>query len=81
MEEKVETSGPYNIPVDEAIKICQEVYEQNRKKWLSLRALQCGGCISISNGDIKKMCMSSPGGCDIINKIWLEKNKDKETKK
>ena len=58
------------IPDEIALRLCAEIREANRRKRLSLAAMQCWGCVRFSRGNPAKMCLGSkPGnrGCKLIN--------------
>lgn len=58
------------IPKEEAMQICAEIREENRRNWLSISAMQCWGCVTFTGNNPEKMCISNaPGfrGCSLVN--------------
>lgn len=58
------------IPKDVALRLCEEIRNENKGKLIGFGAMQCWGCLHFSNGDLEKMCISGkPGnrGCNLIN--------------
>ena len=55
------------IPRELALKLCDEIRAENQRKWFSIWRLQCWGCYKWAKGDAEKMCLSSEGGCNLIN--------------
>lgn len=72
MNEKLE------IPIDMAIKICEEIRKENKNKFFSFLGYQCLGCIKFCEGDHRKMLFNknpSHSGCYLVNVKYLkEKN-------
>ena len=59
-----------DIPREVALKLCDEIRGENKQKWFSLAKMQCWGCCKWSKGDLEKMCLSSEGGCNLVNKRY-----------
>jgi len=57
-----------DITREVALKLCEEIRAENKRRWFSLGGLQCWGCYTWSKGDPQKLCLSSEGGCNLINK-------------
>jgi len=55
------------IPREIALKLCEEIRTENKKKWFSFGKVQCWGCYKWSKGDVEKMCLSSEQGCNLVN--------------
>lgn len=56
------------VPRETALKLCEEIRAENRRKklrFLSFQALQCWGCETFSKGDPAKMCVA--GGCNLVD--------------
>jgi hypothetical protein len=66
-----------DIPLELAIRLCDKIQTENKKKWFSLGKLQCWGCHKFSKGEVKKMCLSSNNGCNLVN----ERNNSQKEKK
>ena len=64
------TMTTQEIPREIAIKLCNEIQAENKRKRFSLRRLQCWGCYKFARGDAERMCLSSEGGCSLINKRY-----------
>ncbi len=58
------------IPREVAIKLCNEIQAENKRKRFPLGRLQCWGCRKYAKGDVEKMCLSSEGGCSLVNKRY-----------
>lgn len=63
------------IPFEIAVKICDEVRENNKKKLLSVGKGMCWGCIKFSKDDVKKRCFfnsekNDNRGCFQINNLF-----------
>ncbi len=63
------------IPEEIALKICEEVREQNKKKKFSFAKVQCWGCMKYSQkkNDIRHRCIFSDEnnrGYQLVNKIF-----------
>jgi hypothetical protein len=59
------------ISREEALKLCEEVRQENRHKWFSAARWQCWGCVSFTRGDLDKMCLRTPAGyngCTLVNR-------------
>ena len=59
-----------DIPREIAIKLCDEIQAENKKKLFSLGKLQCRSCYKWAKGDREKMCLSSKEGCNQVNKRY-----------
>ncbi len=59
-----------DIPHEVALKLCDEIRAENKRKWFSIGRLQCWGCYKFTKGDAEKMCLSSKGGCSFVNKRY-----------
>ncbi len=62
-----------NIPKEVALKLCQQVREENRGRWYSFFFWWCWGCSLFSRGDPGKLCFSSRKdnrGCRQVNKRY-----------
>jgi len=66
-----------DIPCELAIRLCDKIQTENKKKWSSVGKLQCWDCYKFSKRDVKKMCLSSNNGCNLINERY---NSQKEKK-
>jgi hypothetical protein len=55
------------IPREIAIKLCNEIQAENKRKRFSPGRLQCWGCRKYARGDVDKMCLASEGGCPRVN--------------
>lgn len=65
-----ETNSVDAIPKDVALRLCEEIREENRGKWYRWTAWWCWGCETFCKGDPEKMCVSNrPGyrGCMQVN--------------
>jgi hypothetical protein len=65
--------------VEQALRLCAEIREQNRCKRFSAAAMQCWGCVTFSKGDPDKMCLSNkPGnrGCNLVNTRYERHRKE-----
>ena len=61
------------IPKDVALQIYAEIRQENRRKRLSLAAVQCWGCFKFAKGNPAKMCIFSRldnRGCNLVNKKY-----------
>jgi len=58
------------IPPEVAIKLCNEIQAENKRKRFSTARLQCWGCCKYAKGDVEKMCLSSEQGCPQVNKRY-----------
>jgi len=56
-----------DIPREVAVKLCDEIRAENKRKWFSLGRLQCWGCYTWARGDMEKLCLSSKEGCNLVN--------------
>ncbi len=59
-----------SIPREIALKLCDEIRAENKRKLFSIGGLQCWGCFKFTRGDVEKMCLSSEGGCTQVNKRY-----------
>jgi hypothetical protein len=59
-----------DIPREAALKLCEEIRAENKQKWFSLGRLQCWACYTWARGDVEKLCLSSEGGCNLVNKRY-----------
>jgi len=69
------------IPRETALQLCNEIREENRGKWYRFDHIQCWGCMTYSQGNPDKMCLSSPegyGGCNLINKRYAQRSQAEE---
>ena len=57
-----------DIPREVALKLCDEIRAENKQNWFSLGRLQCFFCYKSARGDVEKLCLSSEGGCNLVNK-------------
>jgi hypothetical protein len=58
------------IPTEIALKLCEEIREQNSGKWYSFNGIWCAMCHKVSRGDVTKLCFhGSPDnrGCSQVN--------------
>lgn len=58
------------IPDEIARALCQQIRQENRRKWFSLARWQCWGCETFTRGVLTQMCLNSaPGnrGCNVLN--------------
>jgi hypothetical protein len=55
------------IPREIAMKICEQIREENRKNRFSAQAMQCWDCVTFTGGDTSKMCVSGGDGCGLVN--------------
>ena len=58
------------IPREIAIKLCNEIQAENKRKRFPTGRLQCWGCRKYAKGDVEKMCLSSERGCNLVNKRY-----------
>lgn len=61
------------IPRDVALKLCNDIRQENSSKWFSFAKLQCLGCYKSSKGDPDKMCFSNQPdyrGCNLVNACY-----------
>ena len=76
---EVKTMTVEEIPREVAIKLCNEIQAENKRKRFSKERLQCWGCCKYAKGDIEKMCISGKGGCNLVNKRYgLQRGADNE---
>jgi len=59
-----------DIPREVALKLCDEIRSENKQKWFSFGRLQCWGCYKWAKGGTEKLCLSSEGGCNLVNKRY-----------
>ena len=59
-----------DVPHEIALKLCDEIRAENKRKRLSFWKLQCWGCYKWAKGDIEKLCLSREGGCNLVNKRY-----------
>ena len=60
-------TGPEPIPMDVAIRLCQEVRAERPVRLFS----QCWGCLKASKGEPTRMCIHRPPdnrGCSLVNR-------------
>jgi hypothetical protein len=63
------------IPLEVALRLCEEVLEANRHRLLDLAAWRCRECAYDSHGDSASRGFSTaPGnrGCPMVNQRWEE---------
>ena len=65
------------IPLEVAIKLCNEIQAENKRKGFSTGRLQCWGCCKYAKGDVAKMCLSGKQGCTLVNKRYRSQKGDK----
>ncbi len=46
------------IAKEQALHLCAEIREENRRKPFTVGAMMCWGCVKFSQGDPAKMCAS-----------------------
>lgn len=59
------------ISREKAIKLCQEVRRENRRKWFSTAYWQCWGCVTFTKSNPDKMCLRTAegyNGCALVNR-------------
>ena len=59
------------IPRETALRICEQIQGEHKKKIYMIGEIQCKACLKSSKGDSDKMCFSSSQGnhgCVYINK-------------
>jgi hypothetical protein len=56
-----------DIPREVAMKLCDEIRAENKRKRFSIGRLQCWGCYQWARGDTEKLCLSSKEGCNLVN--------------
>lgn len=66
-----------DIPREVALKLCDEIRAENKGKWSSPGGLQCFFCYKSARGNVEKLCLSSKGGCNLVNKRYRLHQKDK----
>jgi hypothetical protein len=59
-----------DIPREVAIKLCDGIRAENKRKRFSTGKLQCWGCYTWARGDMEKLCLSTKGGCNLVNKQY-----------
>ena len=59
-----------DIPREVALRLCDEIRAENKQHWFSLGKLQCFFCYKYARGDVEKLCLSSEGGCNLVNKRY-----------
>ena len=59
-----------DIPTEIALKLCDEIRAENKHKPFSIGRLQCWGCYKWAKRDTEKLCLSSEGGCSLVNKRY-----------
>jgi hypothetical protein len=62
-----------NIPKEGALRLCQQVREENRGRWYSFYFWWCWGCYLFSRGNPDKLCFSNRTnnrGCCQVNKRY-----------
>ena len=60
------------IPRETALKLCAEIREENRQRFILAR-VQCWGCTRYAKGDPDRMCLTSQAGnrgCNLVNKRY-----------
>jgi len=60
-------TGPEPIPMEVAIRLCQEVRDEKPPRLFS----QCWGCLKASKGEPTRMCIHHPPdnrGCSFVNR-------------
>jgi len=65
------------IPRELAIRLCNEIQAENKRKGFSIGRLQCWGCCKYAKGDVEKMCISGKQGCSLVNKRYRLQKGDK----
>ena len=62
------------IPEEIAIKLCQQIREENANKKISFAKLQCWGCMKFSDFENKGSCIygdpETLRGCNLVNKRY-----------
>ena len=51
------------IPRETALRLCQEIRQDNRGKWYTFNGLWCWGCSTFSRGNPDKLCFASKADC------------------
>ncbi len=59
------------IPREIALKLCDKIRTENKRKWFSIGRLQCWGCYKWAKGDAEKLCLSSKQGCNQVNNQYI----------
>lgn len=63
-----------SIPEEIAIKLCQQIREENEDKLISWTKLQCWGCMRFSDFENKGSCIygdpETLRGCNLVNKRY-----------
>ena len=65
-----------DIPHEIAVRICDTIYERNRKRILGIMIYQCKFCRFFAKNNYDKMCFHNKkgnGGCNLINKEFRKK--------
>lgn len=58
-----------DIPRDVALKLCDEIRSENKRKRFSIWKLQCWGCYWNAKRDVEKLCVFG-GGCPQVNRRY-----------
>ena len=45
-----------SVPRDAALRLCEEIRQEGRRKWYTWSAWWCWGCVTFTQGDPAKMC-------------------------
>jgi len=59
------------ISKEVALRLCEEVRHENRRKWFSAARWQCWGCVTFTGGNPDKMCLRTKegyDGCALVNR-------------
>jgi len=59
-----------DIPCDLALKLCNEIRAENKKRWFSIWRLQCLFCYRFAKGKAAKLCLASEAGCPQVNQRY-----------
>ena len=62
------------LEFEEALALCEQVYEMNKKKSFSFNKMQCWGCYKFTKGPEKRCFANSPdgnnNGCTQVNRLY-----------
>jgi hypothetical protein len=62
-----------SMTYQQALDLCEEIRQENRKKWFTFNGMWCWGCSTFTKGDPTKRCFASQPdhcGCAQVNRRY-----------
>lgn len=62
-----------SISKDQALAICDQLRDTNRRKWFTYQSWWCWGCTTFTSGDVDKRCFANTPdnrGCEQVNQHY-----------